>query len=103
MRRAEDGEPLLLIGVAMGRVMTIRKDTATHEAKDAARAGRSLNDACPYPFLSEAGRYSGACMTRHAPSLRSKGGRREKADKAQAPAAGEPAGAGRAAGNKADG
>lgn len=57
MRRAEDGEQLLLIGVAMGRVMTIRKDTATHEAKDAARAGRSLNDACPYPFLSEAGRY----------------------------------------------
>lgn len=57
MRRAEDGEPLLLIGVALGQVMTIRKEMATREAREAARAGRSLNDACPYPFCSEAGRH----------------------------------------------
>lgn len=35
--------------------MIVSKQTIEREARAAAQAGRSLNDACPYPFASEAG------------------------------------------------
>lgn len=34
---------------------TVPKATVEHEATEAARAGLSLEDACRYPFASEAG------------------------------------------------
>lgn len=36
------------------------KATVEQQAREAAAAGRSLNDACPYPFNSEAGRHFAA-------------------------------------------
>ena len=57
MRRTETGEELLLIGVIEGQRMQISRQTVTREASEAAVSGRSLNDACPYPFCSEAGKY----------------------------------------------
>lgn len=37
--------------------MIVAKDTIEREAKAAAQQGLSLNDACPYPFGSEAGQH----------------------------------------------
>lgn len=37
--------------------MIIAKETIEREAKAAAQQGLSLNDACPYPFGSEAGQH----------------------------------------------
>lgn len=38
-------------------IMIVAKDTIEREARAAARQGLSLNDACPYPFGSEAGQH----------------------------------------------
>lgn len=35
--------------------MITAKATIEHQATEAARKGQSLDDACPYPFASEAG------------------------------------------------
>lgn len=35
--------------------MITAKATIERQASEAARSGQSLNDACPYPFASEAG------------------------------------------------
>lgn len=41
--------------------MVVSKETIEREAAEAARKGQSLNDSCPYPFRSDAGRYFKAC------------------------------------------
>lgn len=35
--------------------MIVKKSTIERQATEAAHKGQSLNDACPYPFCSEAG------------------------------------------------
>lgn len=37
------------------RPMIVSKTVIEKQATEAAQAGQSLNDACPYPFTSEAG------------------------------------------------
>lgn len=37
--------------------MIVAKETIEREARAAAQQGLSLNDACPYPFGSEAGEH----------------------------------------------
>ncbi len=36
--------------------MIVAIETIEREAREAAQQGKSLNEACPYPFASEAGR-----------------------------------------------
>ena len=57
MKRLENGTEMLLIGVPMGQRLEISREAVTREAREAARAGQGLNEACPYPFCSEAGKY----------------------------------------------
>lgn len=57
MKRLEDGTEMLLIGVPMGHRLEISREAVTREAREAARAGQGLNEACPYPFCSEAEKY----------------------------------------------
>lgn len=40
--------------------MIVSKETIEREARAAAQAGKSLNDACPYPFHSPAGMHFSA-------------------------------------------
>lgn len=49
-----DSKSLTVFNSRLGH-MIVSKTTIERQAQDAARAGRSLNDACPYPFASEAG------------------------------------------------
>lgn len=55
-QRLPNGERLYVIGHG-ALAHTVSASMIEREARTAAAAGRTLNDACPYPFSSSAGQH----------------------------------------------